>query len=150
MITADFISREIEQIKGQRYQLLIIPERKVNKPEILGCLKQLNIPILNLSLILAEQLKSVPEQKRPREVSSTLRQVIHRYDTDVICFEKIEYLFDPELKQDPLRLLESLSGNKVLIVLWPGDVQDNTLTYATPEHPEFYQKQGYEQYIMRI
>jgi hypothetical protein len=150
MKTTDNLKKEIEQIKGQRHQLLIISANEVNRSNTIHSLKQLNIPIKNLNLILSQELRNHPVNKRPREVSTILRKTINEIGDEVICFDRIEYLFNPELQQDPLRLLENLSGNNVLVILWPEDIQDSSLTYATPEHPEFYQKHGYKENIIRV
>lgn len=144
------LMNEIERIKGQRYQILIIPPNNENRTSLTQALEQLNVPLLNLSLILAKHLKEIPPKKRPLAAGAILRQVIGKVSSEIVCLEKIEYLFDPELNQDPLRLLANMSGNKVIIVFWPGEVKENRLLYATLGHPDFYENDNYVHHIVQL
>jgi hypothetical protein len=54
-----------------------------------------------------------------------------------ILLDHTEILFDVELGQDPLRLLESLSRNQTIIAFWNGQVRDGKLIYAEQGHPEY-------------
>jgi hypothetical protein len=51
--------------------------------------------------------------------------------------DNIEMLFHPDLHQDPLRLLQSLSRNRTIIAAWRGRCSERALIYAAPEHPEY-------------
>ncbi|MBW1814487.1 MAG: BREX-3 system P-loop-containing protein BrxF [Deltaproteobacteria bacterium] len=42
------------------------------------------------------------------------------------------------LKQDPLRLLQGLSRNRTVVATWNGEIKNQTLIYAGPEHPEYH------------
>lgn len=150
MNLSDKLQREIEEIRGQRYQLLIIPQNGEFSIDIRHALKQMNIPILNLNLILSSQLKDLPPFKRPIAVRPTLQKALAEEAGDIICLEKIEYLFDPELKQDPLRLLAGLSGNKVILLFWPGEIKEDRLIYATAGHPEFYEAEDFIHHVIQI
>ncbi len=136
MSLTDRLHREIEHIRGQRHQLLFISCITIDLKSVKEHIQTLMIPTYNLSLELSRYLREFPVQKRQREVSTFIRQLVNKSESKIVCFDNIEYIFDPELKQDPLRLFESLSGNVVVIVLWPGKVDDTTMTYAVPGHPE--------------
>lgn len=146
----DRLQKEIDQIRGQRHQLLIIPEHIGNHVDLKGALKQLNIPLLNLNLLLSSQLKDLPPSKRPLAVGPALHQEMGKVASKIVGLEKIEYLFDPELKQDPLRLLSSLSSNKVIILLWPGEVKGKRLSYATRNHPDFYENETFIHHVIQL
>jgi hypothetical protein len=51
----------------------------------------------------------------------------------VLCTE-IDLLFEPALKLDPLGLLRQASRVTKLVVTWPGNYLDGTLSYAVPAH----------------
>lgn len=136
MSLTERIQREIDQIRGQRHQLLFISCVTTDMNSVIDQVQTLLIPTYNLSLELSRHLREFPVQKRQREVSAFLRQLVNKSERKIVCFNNIEYIFDPELTQDPLRLFESLSGNVVVIVIWPGNVDGSTLTYAVPGHPE--------------
>jgi hypothetical protein len=131
-------------IRNQRHKLLFIIESNTLRLEkILSYMEEKRIPIINLNLVLADQMRRIPPNERPFEVNRILRAHLEGIEAEIVCFCHIEYLFDPELKQDPIRLFESLSGNRVLIIIWPGEVKEGTLRYASPEHVEFYQNSEY-------
>jgi hypothetical protein len=54
-----------------------------------------------------------------------------------VLLDNIEILFDVSLKQDPLRLLQGLSRNTTLVVIWSGSIERGNLVYATPDHLEY-------------
>ncbi|UED70181.1 MULTISPECIES: BREX-3 system P-loop-containing protein BrxF [Brevibacillus] len=150
MSLTERIERESEQIRGQRHQLLFISCNTLDEKSLLEHIQSLQIPIYNLSLELSRHLKEFTVQKRQREVSTHLRQLVNTSESEIVCFEKIEYIFDPELKQDPLRLFESISGNVVVIVVWPGNVEGSTMTYAVPGHPEHTTLHVQEENIIKL
>ncbi len=40
------------------------------------------------------------------------------------------------VRQDPLRLLQSISRSRTVVAVWSGILEDGSLTYAVPGHPE--------------
>ncbi|WP_061808754.1 BREX-3 system P-loop-containing protein BrxF [Rossellomorea vietnamensis] len=140
----------IEAIKGQRHQFLLLSFQANNKSKIIDTLKEIRATTFNVNLLLANKLIELPISRRKRAVKDTLREALNEVENEVVYFERIEYLFDEELNQDPLKLFEYLSGNKVLLINWPGDVRCNGLSYATPDHPEYYQVDGYRDHLIVI
>ena len=59
-----------------------------------------------------------------------------------VLLDNIEMLFHPDLKQDPLRLLQSLSRNRTIVATWRGEQLDMSLTYAAPDHPDVRRFEG--------
>ena len=51
----------------------------------------------------------------------------------VLC-TNIDWLFEPTLKLDPLRLMRDVSRGTRLVVTWPGSYVDDVLAYAVPDH----------------
>jgi len=112
-------------------------------------IEQLDIPALNVGLRLSEQLRYLPPDRRPLEVGRILRSMIASHDR--VLLDHIEYLFDVELRQNPIRLFEHLSGNTTLIIHWPGSAAGGNLIYASSEHPEHYTSdKSYAGYIIEI
>jgi hypothetical protein len=54
-----------------------------------------------------------------------------------VVLDNLEILFDRELKQDPLRLLQGISRNRSVVASWNGIVDSGRLLYAEPGHPEY-------------
>lgn len=144
------LQRNIEAIKWQRHQFLLLNIQTNNENKFINALEEIGVTQLNINMLLATKVKELPISKRKRAVKDILREVINGVDGEIIYFERIEYLFDEELKQDPIRLFEYLSGNKVLLVKWPGKVHESGLVYATPDHPEYFQVSGYEEHLVFI
>jgi len=51
-------------------------------------------------------------------------------------FSSRAILFDKELKQDPLRLLQRIARNRCVVASWNGSAKDGKLIYAESGHPE--------------
>jgi hypothetical protein len=94
-------------------------------------------PIVNVNLELSRAMLELTERQRTLQMPRLLSEMVCAVEGDVVLLDNLELLFDPALRQDPLRLLKSLSRNKTLIVAWNGTVAHGSLTYATPEHPEY-------------
>jgi hypothetical protein len=99
--------------------------------------RQTGYPLYLLGPDLSRRLLEVPPEHRAREVPVALREHIAAFRSDVLLVDRIELLFAPILRQDPLRLLRQMSRICSLVVAWPGSYQGDLLTYASPDHPEF-------------
>jgi len=102
---------------------------------------------INLSLNLAELMLELPVQQRPARALELMRRLLDERESDVVCLDNIELLFEPSLQLDPLGLLQSLSKQKTLVVAWPGRVTTDDaprLVHAERSHPEYrnYPAQG--------
>ena len=98
---------------------------------------KLGWPILNLNLALSERLLDLTVKQRALRVASAADDLLNERPATPILIDRIEMLFHPDLKQDPLRLFQVLSRNRILVVSWPGTYLERVLTYAEPEHPEY-------------
>jgi hypothetical protein len=96
--------------------------------------------VVNLGIELSALLLDVPRKGRATAMAGEIESLIAGQHSDAVFLDRIEMLFQPELAQDPLRLLESLSRNRVVVASWPGQVDGSNLTYASPGHPEHYQR----------
>jgi hypothetical protein len=150
MSLSEQLETNIEAIKGQRHQFLLLSFQADNKSKIIDALKEIRATTFNVNLLLANNLRELPISRRKRAVKDILREALNEVNDEIVYFERIEYLFDEELNQDPLKLFEYLSGNKVLLIKWPGDMSGNGLVYATPDHPEYYQVDGYQDHLVVI
>jgi hypothetical protein len=78
----------------------------------------------------------IPEAKRSYYLPSILKVILPR-EHSLFLLDNTEILFDISLKQDPLRLLQGLSRNRTIVATWNGCIEDEYLTYAEAEHPEY-------------
>lgn len=93
--------------------------------------------LVNLNLELSRRMLDLTERQRALQIPRILNEIIGSADGDVILLDNIEILFDINFKQDPLRLLQGLSRNRPIVAAWNGVIDNDYLTYAVPEHPEF-------------
>lgn len=94
-------------------------------------------PLVNINLQLSERLLELTARQRALRVARIVDDIVNEKDAEIVMLDNIEMLFHPELRQDPLRLLQSLSRNRTVVAVWRGRYQGQSLTYASPEHPEF-------------
>lgn len=105
-----------------------------------ACLKKVQelegIPCLNVSLELSRQLLPLTQRQRSLQLPQLLEATVAATANSWVLLDNIELLFSPGLRQDPLRLLESLSRNRSLLVAWPGTIDGRHITYAESGHLE--------------
>ncbi len=101
-------------------------------------------PRLNINLELSQRLLEYTQRKRTLRAARVLSDIVDETGADTVLLDNIEVLFSPDLKQDPLRLLQGLSRNRTIVAAWPGVVDGDSLLYADPSHPEHqrYSKPG--------
>ncbi len=93
------------------------------------------VPVVDLGAELPPSLFQVPSRKRPVTVADTLGDML-RAASDPAVIDNIEVLFEPELRIDPLKLLQDHARNRVVVAAWPGTWDGDVLTFASPDHPE--------------
>lgn len=94
-------------------------------------------PLVNVNLELSRRMLDLTERQRALSVPRLLAEIIGPTAGDVVLLDNTELLFDVSLKQDPLRLLLSLSRNTTVVVAWNGRVDGEHFYYAAAGHPEF-------------
>ncbi len=120
--------------------ILLVAPTGAGKTSTLQAVKErTGAPMVNVNLELSRRLLDLTERQRSLHVPRLLDEIVAQTKSDVILLDNIEILFDTNLKQDPLRLLQGLSRNRTIVAAWSGSVLKGNLIYAAPEHPE-YQK----------
>ena len=133
------ISRETEGTAGLYYKLILLvadPETQylIDYDRLANRTKSKSI---NVNLELSQSMLALTSRQRALKVASLLGTTITATPHDTVLLKHIHILFDPVLRQDPLRLLQNLSRHKTIIAVWEGQVQGQYLTYARPDHPEY-------------
>jgi hypothetical protein len=95
------------------------------------------LPLLPLGLPLSEHLASVPSGNWDRAADAFTVEWIRAQRPGPAVVTRIDLLFEPRLKIEPLALLTRASRFCPLIVGWPGDWDGRALAYAIPSHRHF-------------
>ena len=117
---------------------LVVGPRQSGKTQ---ALRDLNAkeewPLVNLNLKLSERLLELTVSQRRRRTDRIVAEIVESASDELVMVDNLEMLFHPELKQDPLRVLQGLSRNRIIVASWRGTYHDSTLIYASPSHPEY-------------
>ena len=92
---------------------------------------------VNLNLELSGRLLDVATRFREIEALNLARAIADEAPGPILVIDNIELLFEPRLKQDPLRVLLALARSRTVIASWPGEFACSTLLYTAPGHPEY-------------
>ena len=93
-------------------------------------------PLININLELSRHMLELNERQRILQVQRFLDQTVAELKQDVVLLDNTEILFDSVLKQNPLRLLQSLSRSKTIVATWNGFMESDHIYYATLGHPD--------------
>jgi len=135
---SDRILARVSESAGLYHRLLLVVgpprSRKTGALRVIAAAKKW--PLVNVNLRLSELLLELTQKQRALRAARLLGDIVDGAGGDVVLLDNIELLFAPELAQDPLRLLQGLSRNRIVIATWSGSFDGTTLTYAEPGHPE--------------
>jgi hypothetical protein len=136
---ADQVQTAIAEAPSRYFRLVLLTGPPGSgKTSVLQSLSQAQGSTLhNLNLLLTERLLELTRKQRALRVSRILDEELGKLGEEVVLLDNLEALFDPELQQDPLRLLQGLARNRTLVCSWPGTFDGRYLTYAEPGHPEW-------------
>ena len=132
------VTRSLKAAENLYHRLvLIVGKCGSGKTSIIQNLAKLhNTDPININLRISKELLELTNKQRQLKLSEILAQVVN--DAGGIVFlDNIEVLFDIELKQAPLRLLQGLSRNLTVVASWNGSFDKGKLTYAEPGHNEY-------------
>ncbi len=134
----DEISSGIEHAPQLYHRLILVTElADAGQTEVGEAVAEyLALSRVNVSLELGERLLSLSIRQRPLQVGRLLKEVVEELAGGVVLLDHLEILFEKSLKQDPLRLLQSLARSRTVVAVWSGVLENGSLTYGDPGHPE--------------
>lgn len=125
--------------------VLVISPSNAGKSELLRELaKRHKTSVLSVGAALGRALLSVPVSRRHLQAPDVLRELSdNAAASELLILDDIELLFDRTLQLNPLDWLKRHAHARRVVAAWPGELQDNRLSYASMGHPE-YQAYGAE------
>jgi hypothetical protein len=134
----DKIRRSLHAAEGLYHRLvLLVGEAGSGKTGVLrDVAEEFGTSVINVNLALSSELLELTAKQRSLRLPGILGQIVGKAPSPVVL-DNLEILFDKDLKQDPLRLLQGLSRNHAVVASWNGKSSDGRLSYAEPGHPEY-------------
>ena len=135
----DRLDRLVEDISGINSKLVLLngPPRS-GKSDLLGQLAtRRNVRVLSLGARLGRELLTVPSRRRHLQAADILKELANEFASrGLLLIDNIEILFDRTLQLSPLDLLKRHAHARRVVAVWPGDLREDRLSYATTGHPE--------------
>lgn len=134
----DKIKQSLQAAEGLYHRLvLLVGETGSGKTGVLrDVAEEFNTSVININLALSSELLELTAKQRALRLSGILDQIV-RNSLSPVVLDNIEILFDKDLKQDPLRLLQGVSRNHTVVASWNGRYSGGRLFYAESGHPEY-------------
>ena len=134
----DAVLQLLQSADATYYKLILV----VGKPEtgktavLQSVAEKLNTSVINTSLELSARLLELTSRQRALRLPEIFTDAVTSENKAAIL-DNLEIIFDRNLQQDPLRLLQGISRNRQVIAAWSGALEDGKLIYAEPGHAEY-------------
>ena len=99
---------------------------------------QLDLPLINLSLLLSQRLLSQNRRQRALNAEDLATEVVEESYKSGLCLDDTELLFDSTLQLNPLGFLQDVSRNRFIVATWNGVVTDGELRFGQTGHPDYF------------
>ena len=134
----DTLQRSLKAADGLYYRLvLLVGESGSGKTNVLReVAAESGTTVINVNLEISEALLELTSRQRILRLPGILDQIAGKVQPPVVL-DNLEILFDKNLQQDPLRLLQSISRNRTVVASWNGNMNSGRLLYAESSHPEY-------------
>jgi DNA polymerase III delta prime subunit len=132
------VKQSLKATESRYYRLvLLVGEPGSGKTNVLRVVaNELGVPVININLELSAKLLELTSKQRTLHLPKLLDKIAEMGNSTLI-FDNLEILFDKDMKQDPLRLLQGISRNHSIVASRNGKATGRKLTYAAPDHPEY-------------
>ena len=134
----DKIKQSLQSAEGLYHRLvLLVGEAGSGKTGVLrDVAEEFGTSIINVNLALSSELLELTAKQRSLRLPRILDQIADKAHAPVVL-DNLEILFDKDLKQDPLRLLQGISRNRAVVASWNGTSTGRRLLYAETGHAEY-------------
>lgn len=141
----DKLERLIVEV-GDLQSKLILLVGNGGKTRLLHALAQrINAAPFNIGAKLGHRLAATAVSERGFSTNELLSEITDSACGDVpLLLDNLEVLFEPSLKINPLDLIKRLAHSRRVVAVWPGELRDDRLVYASIGHPEYrdYSRDG--------
>src|SRR5215468_3702994 len=133
------IMRLMPQAMDMYYRLVLVvaPLGAGKTAALRDVAQQTGYNYVNVNLELSRCMLELTQRQRQLQVPRLLQDLIRTTHDQAVLLDNLEILFDVSLKLDPLRCLQDVARERMVVATWNGTVTAGHLTYATPDHPEY-------------
>ena len=138
-IVIETLHAVVEDVSSLNSKLvLLIGTPRSGKSNLLGQLAaRRQVRVLSLGPTLGRELLAVPSTRRHLQAAELLKDLADEFCSNgLLLMDNIELLFDRTLQLSPLDLLKRHAHAHRVVAVWPGDLREDRLSYATTGHPE--------------
>lgn len=130
----------IRGTQGAYYKLTILAggARSAKTHLLKQVAAQLDLPLINLSLLLSQRLLSQNRRQRSLNAEDVAIEVIDEHLKSGLCLDDTELLFDSTLRLNPLVFLQDISRNRLIVATWNGSVTGGELRFGHTGHPDYF------------
>ncbi|MEM5493386.1 BREX-3 system P-loop-containing protein BrxF [Hoeflea sp. AS16] len=117
--------------------LLIGPPRSGKSNLLVQLAAHRKMRVLSLGATLGRELLTTPSTRRHLQAADIFKELADDFASHgLLLIDNIELLFDKTLQVSPLDLLKRHAHARRVVAVWPGDLRESRLSYATTGHPE--------------
>ena len=130
----------IRATQGAYYKLTVIAggARSGKTHSLKQVAAQLDLPLINFSLLLSQRLLSQNRRQRSLNAEAVAIEVIDEHLKSGLCLDDTELLFDSTLRLNPLVFLQDISRNRLIVATWNGGVTGGELRFGHTGHPDYF------------
>lgn len=141
-MTLPLVERMLEragQAKGLYNQLVLVVGRAGSgkTAALRQFCERIGTPLVNVGLQLSKRMLGLTARQRVLQMPQILERLVAEAGPETVVLDNTEVLFDVELRQDPMRLLQRLSRSRTIVASWNGTFEGGNVAYAEPGHSEY-------------
>lgn len=95
-----------------------------------------DVELINVSKSLSQRIVCLSANERIKRLDVEFEEVAQECNEN-IWLTKLDLLFEPSLKAEPILLLKWLSKSRPVVAIWPGQIYEKTLVYAEPGSKDY-------------